>query len=286
MDAVLDTGGLFESLLRVAERDCQPSWFRPWLEAERNAKQLRYFNPTLVPGLLQTENYARAVLRFDDTKPEEEVERQVAARLERQEILVREHPPQVVAVIDESALRRTDAIMGEQLAHLLRMAELSHVHIHVIPTDAGLHVGLSGPLALARSADGGWVGHLENQLSGLVTDSEDEMATLLERWEGAVARDGRSPLAAARAAATALRLPTTSPTWLPSATARTRPTRCSLSPRRPGARSSSTPSSPELARHAHEAAPRASLFPAHAGVIPVGRSRLDVSGRGVQFGAP
>ncbi|TDC57210.1 XRE family transcriptional regulator [Micromonospora sp. KC207] len=184
MDEVLDTGGLFESLLRMAERDGQPSWFRPWLEAERNAKQLRYFNPTLVPGLLQTENYARTVLRFDDTKPEEDVERQVAARLERQEILVREHPPQVVAVIDESALRRTDATMGEQLAHLLRMAELPHVHLHAIPSYTGLHVGLSGPLALARSTDGGWVGHLENQLSGLVTDSEDEMATLLERWEG------------------------------------------------------------------------------------------------------
>ncbi|WP_431904867.1 helix-turn-helix domain-containing protein [Micromonospora carbonacea] len=184
MDEVLDTGGLFESLLRMAERDGQPSWFRPWLEAERNATQLRYFNPTLVPGLLQTENYARAVLRFDDTKPEAEVERQVAARLERQDILIREHPPQVIAVIDEAALRRTDAIMAEQLAHLLRMADLPHVHIHVIPAGAGLHVGLSGPLALARLADGSWVGHIDNQLGGSVVNGDEGVATLLTRWEG------------------------------------------------------------------------------------------------------
>ncbi|TWH66442.1 helix-turn-helix protein [Micromonospora olivasterospora] len=183
VDEVLKTGGLFTALLKMAERDREPSWFKPWLEAERAAKQLRYFNPTLVPGLLQTANYARAVLRFDDTRPEEEVEKQVASRLERQEILSRERPPQVIAVIDETALRRRDAIMAEQLAHLLRMAELPHIHIHVIPLDAGLHVGLSGPLALARSVDGGWVGHLENQLSGLVVDGEDGMATLLARWE-------------------------------------------------------------------------------------------------------
>ncbi len=183
-DEVLKTGGLLMALLKMAERDGEPSWFKPWLEAERAAKQLRYFNPTLVPGLLQTANYARAVLRFDDTRPEDEVEKQVTTRLERQEILTREHPPQVVAVIDESALRRRDAIMAEQLAHLLRLAELSHIHIHVIPLDAGLHVGLSGPLALARSAEGGWVGHLENQLDGPVVDREDEMATLLARWEG------------------------------------------------------------------------------------------------------
>ncbi|SCG48095.1 helix-turn-helix domain-containing protein [Micromonospora halophytica] len=182
-DEILETGGLFESLLRAAQRDGQPSWFKPWLEAERAARQLRYFNPNLIPGLLQTENYARAVLRFDDTRPEAEVEQQVAARLERQSILTRERPPQVVAVMDESALRRRDAIMGEQLAHLLRMAELPHVHIHVIPADAGLHVGLSGPLALAMLPDGGWVSHLENQLAGSVVDAEDAVATLQARWE-------------------------------------------------------------------------------------------------------
>lgn len=183
-DEILETGGLFESLLRSQQRDNLPAWFKPWLEAERAAIQLRNFDPMLIPGLLQTENYARAVLRFIDTTPEREVEQQVAARMERQEVLTRERPPQAVFVIDEGALRRTDAIMGEQLAHLQRMADLPHVHIHVIPADAGLHVGLSGPLALARLSDGTWIGHLDDQLGGAVVGSEDRVATLLARWEG------------------------------------------------------------------------------------------------------
>lgn len=182
-DEILETGGLFESLLRTAQQDGQPAWFMPWLKAERAARQLRCFHPTLVPGLLQTENYARAVLRFDDTRPEQEIEQQVAARLERQEILKRDRPPQLVAVIDESVLRRADAIMAEQLAHLLRMAELPHVHIQIIPASAGLHVGLDGPLLLARLPDGTWLGHLENHLGGDAIGTEEKLATMLARWE-------------------------------------------------------------------------------------------------------
>lgn len=136
-----------------------------------------------MPGLLQTENYARAVLRAEATRPEAEVEKLVANRLERQEILRREHPPLVVAVLDESALRRRDAIMAEQLAYLLRMAELPYVHPHLIPADAGPHVGLSGPLALARSADGAWIGSLPTQLADHIVGDEDGIATLPSRWE-------------------------------------------------------------------------------------------------------
>ncbi|MER7458459.1 helix-turn-helix transcriptional regulator [Micromonospora sp. NPDC126480] len=183
-DEILATGGLFESLLRSAQRDSLPTWFKPWLEAEREAQQLRYFNPLLIPGLFQTANYARAVFRLVDTRPEQEVEQHLAARLERQEILTREHPPQVVAVIDESVLRRADAIMAEQLAHLLRMAELPHVHIHVVPASAGLYIGLDGPLALAMLPDGTWVGLLDDHLGGTAVGTAERMATLLARWEG------------------------------------------------------------------------------------------------------
>ncbi|MDM4720500.1 helix-turn-helix transcriptional regulator [Micromonospora sp. WMMA1363] len=182
-DEILETGGLFESLLRSAQRDAQPEWFMPWAKAERAARHLRYVNPTLVPGLFQTENYARAVMRLHDTRPEAEVEEMVAARLARQEILTRERPPQVVAVIDESVLRRADAIMAEQLAHLLRMTELPHVHIHIVPATAGLHIGLCGPLALAMLSDGTWVGHLDTQLYGQAPETEEKVAKLLGIWE-------------------------------------------------------------------------------------------------------
>ncbi|MBO4164599.1 helix-turn-helix domain-containing protein [Micromonospora antibiotica] len=186
-DEVLETGGLFVSLLRAAQRDGQPSWFRPWLDAERVATQLRLFELALVPGLLQTENYARAVLRLNDTLSSQDVEERVASRLERQKILTREAAPQVVIVLDQAALTRLDeevaGIMAEQIAHIAALTELPNVHIHVIPSTTALHIGLSGPFALARSADGAWVGHLENQLGGVVVAQEDGVATLLARWE-------------------------------------------------------------------------------------------------------
>lgn len=186
-DEALDTGGLLMSLLNLAKRDGEPVWFRPWLEAERSAHQLRVFEPTLVPGLLQTENYARVILRGVDTLSDEEVEQRVATRMERQKILAGARPPQFVAVIDEAALRFTGdgvgGIMAQQIAHLIDCADRAHIHIHVIPAGTGLHVGLSGPFALARSADGGWVGHLENQLGGVVVDREEGVAALLTLWE-------------------------------------------------------------------------------------------------------
>ncbi|MBQ0894132.1 helix-turn-helix transcriptional regulator [Micromonospora sp. U56] len=183
-DRALTSGGLFE---RLVSKLGAPSWFLPWLDAERGATQLRYFEPNLVPGLLQTEAYARAVLRLDPRLTEDEVERRVIARVERQTILERESPPQLVVVVDEAAVRRTgdgcEKLMGEQLLKLVACAERPHISIHVIPPEVGLHAGLSGPLSLAHMADGSWVGHLESQLGGDVVDRPSELDTLFQRWE-------------------------------------------------------------------------------------------------------
>jgi transcriptional regulator with XRE-family HTH domain len=186
-DEVLDTGGLLIYLLGLAERDGEFSWFLPWLDAERAARQLRCFQPTLIPGLLQTESYARAVLRCDDTLSDAELERRLAARMERQQILFGDEPPQFIAVLDLAVLARTGEgfsdLMVEQLQHLVTCAERPNISVHIIPAESFLHVGLSGPFILARGSDGGWVGHLENQLGGVVVDSEEALATLLARWE-------------------------------------------------------------------------------------------------------
>lgn len=183
-DRAVRNGGLFE---RMAAELGTPSWFRPWLDAERGATQLRYFEPNLIPGLLQTEAYARAVLRLDPRLTDSEVERRVAARIERQEILVREAPPSVVVVTDESAIRRAgvggEKMMGEQLRHLVGCAERANINVHVVPADVGLHAGLSGPLSLAHMADGSWLGHLESQLGGEVVNRPVDLDTLFERWE-------------------------------------------------------------------------------------------------------
>jgi transcriptional regulator with XRE-family HTH domain len=186
-DDVFDTGGLFVALRELGRREREPVWFRPWLEAEREATQLRTFEPMMVPGLLQTADYARAVFRLDPTLTADRVEEMVAARLDRQAILDREDPPHLTAVIDETALRRFGADGGEvmvgQLRHLLACARRPHVNVHVLPQAAGLHAGLLGPFILGCSADGGWTAFLDNQIGGTVVDDVEGVATLLGRWE-------------------------------------------------------------------------------------------------------
>ncbi|MEH1055129.1 helix-turn-helix transcriptional regulator [Micromonospora sp. CPCC 206171] len=186
-DEVLGTGGLLTSLLKLAERDGQPSWLRPWLEAERQSQQLRCYQPSIIPGLLQTENYARAVIRTNDILSDDEVEKRLAVRMDRQAILLRTEAPQFVAVIEEVVLRRADegfrGLMTQQLAHLIECVDRPHISVHAIPAEVSVHVGLAGPFTLARTMDGGWVGHLENQLGGVVVDTDDDVAILLARWE-------------------------------------------------------------------------------------------------------
>ncbi|MFI7647137.1 Scr1 family TA system antitoxin-like transcriptional regulator [Micromonospora sp. NPDC049460] len=161
-------------------------WFRPWAELEQDATSIRSYEPLLVPGLLQSEGYARAVLGTGGLLSAAEVDQIVAGRLERQEILCREEPPQLVVVIDEVVLRRPvagRAVMAEQLAHLAAMAQREHVQIRVIPAEGPWHTGLAGPFVLARLRDGVEVAYLDNQLRGqMVTDGID-VASLGRRWE-------------------------------------------------------------------------------------------------------
>ncbi|GAB3854064.1 hypothetical protein GCM10029963_46440 [Micromonospora andamanensis] len=153
-DEVLNSDGLLLGLLRIAELHGQPHFLRPWLDAERNATQLRCYHPTLVPGLLQTEHYARAVIRADDMLSDDEVERRLAVRMDRQAILTRPDPPILIAVIEEATLRRADesfrGIMTQQIGHLLDCVKRGGVLIHVISAEVSVHVGLDGPFALAR----------------------------------------------------------------------------------------------------------------------------------------
>lgn len=133
-----------------------PSWFESWLEAEREAYTLRLWSPVLVPGLLQTAEYARALFLAagadGDTADE-----LVVIRMGRQDILDRPDPPQVVAVLDETVLHRligSPPVMADQLAHLADVSERPNVSVQVIPAQTGANAGLSGAFDLA-SGDGG-----------------------------------------------------------------------------------------------------------------------------------
>lgn len=145
--------GAFSELL-----DAAGDWqFRTYADAEQHASVIRMANPLLVPGLLQTEEYIRAV--HEAWRPVDgnvKIDVEVAARMERQSILDRELPPSLGLVIDESVLYRPvggPSVMREQLAHLLDMSERPRVSVQVLPTDVGAHVGLRGSFVILSFPD-------------------------------------------------------------------------------------------------------------------------------------
>ncbi|PSK99020.1 helix-turn-helix protein [Murinocardiopsis flavida] len=118
---------------------------------EVEASMIRTYQSQVVPGLLQTPEYSEAVFSGGGAYTSEEIKRHVDARLRRQQILNRRHPPHLWAVIDEAALRRElpDAeIMREQLQHLVNLATHHNIDIQVLPFSAGMHAGLAGSFLL------------------------------------------------------------------------------------------------------------------------------------------
>lgn len=142
------TGAGLDMLTELAQRarSGTPDWFMPYRQAEAEASILRCWSPLLVPGVLQTESYMRAVLSVEPYTAEQ-LDRLVAARLERQAVIGRAY---LTAVIDQHVIHRligSAAVMAEQCAHLAEMAERPDIAVHVIPE--GTNVGLWGAFDLA-----------------------------------------------------------------------------------------------------------------------------------------
>lgn len=167
-----------EELWPDAGRRGQPAWVRQWIDIEREAIGLRWYESAVIPGLLQTEAYARAVLASGPRAAEADDD--VDSRMRRQAaVFGRTRPPLAVFVVDEAALRRGPAgVMGAQLDHLIEMAE--RVMIHVVPFGAGLHPGQAGPFVIATTAEGEDVGYLDDQEAGRVTY---DVAALRAIWD-------------------------------------------------------------------------------------------------------
>ncbi|MFP8944151.1 helix-turn-helix domain-containing protein [Streptomyces fenghuangensis] len=162
------------------------AWFRQWARLERLAVSLATYECRLVPGLLQTEGYARAV--FDNSIPplsDEQMEAQVAARLDRQRV-IRERPNALFSfVMEEYIVRRRlggDEVAREQLDHILTVARLRNVSVQIMPTDTVCHAGLDGPLALLETRDGKRLAYSEGQESGRFIADPKEAATLHQRY--------------------------------------------------------------------------------------------------------
>ena len=134
--------------------DVLPSWFEAYLGLEAAATTIRSFETQFVNGLFQTADYARAVTRLGHkTVSAVEMERRVAVRLHRQDLLRRADPPAVWSVMDEAVLRRPiggPKVMRAQFQHLIEVAEVPHVTLQVVPFAAGGHAAESGSFTVLR----------------------------------------------------------------------------------------------------------------------------------------
>jgi hypothetical protein len=161
-------------------------WFRRWARLEKLAVSLCTYECRLVPGLLQSEGYARAA--FDNRIPplsDEQMEAQVVARLERQR-LIRERPNTSFSfVVEEHIVQRGlggDEVTHEQLGHILDFAELRNVSVQIMPIASVCHAGLDGPLALLETPDGKRLAYSEGQENGRLIIDAKEAATLHRRY--------------------------------------------------------------------------------------------------------
>jgi transcriptional regulator with XRE-family HTH domain len=134
-----------------------PTWFEDWLQAESEAQSLRIWSPTLIPGLLQTSEYARALLLAGQSDTSDDaIGAQVAARLERQAILDRADPPDLVVVLDEAVLHRligSPQVMHDALVQVAELSQRTYVVVQVVPASNGANAGLGGAFYIA-AADG------------------------------------------------------------------------------------------------------------------------------------
>jgi transcriptional regulator with XRE-family HTH domain len=135
-----------------AYRGLLPSTYSDFISLESQASVMRTLENSVVPGLLQTPEYAREVtLAAVDGAPDDKVDALVEVRLARQHVLRSNPPLRLSAVLDEAALRRTvggPAVMARQLEHLAEAAQLPHVRIQVLPFGVGAHVGVTGPFVI------------------------------------------------------------------------------------------------------------------------------------------
>ncbi|MFD5659938.1 helix-turn-helix domain-containing protein [Streptomyces hirsutus] len=186
-EEVLDAFGALRGAARhLSRRPGLASWFRQWARLEEEAVSLYTYECRLVPGLLQTEAYARTL--FVEQLPplgDEQIEAQWAARAERQRLL-RERPNTAFSFILEEHLflRRTGGVEATRglIEHVLELAELRNVEVQVMPVVREKHAGLHGPMRLLETSDNKWFAYCEGQESGQLTREPKVVSTLQMRY--------------------------------------------------------------------------------------------------------
>jgi transcriptional regulator with XRE-family HTH domain len=189
-DQVFATPGTFVRLQKFTRATPLPSWFRPWAEIESVAEQFRSWQPSFVDGLLQTPEYAHALLSVRIGEAGADIDQQVAARMERQAVLSRDDPPLLWVVMDEGVLRRPVGgreVMRVQTERLTEAAAQPNIVIQVIPAAAGAHDGLNGSFVIATFDDSSSAVYLETALTGMIIERSRDIAALTLIYEGLLA---------------------------------------------------------------------------------------------------
>lgn len=179
IDEVLGTGGFFERNCEAANKSRYPEHFAEAAEAEAQATAIRQYASLLIPGLLQTPAYARAVCRaYQPTAPEEKIEDLVTARMARTRLLDHPTEPLLWAVIDEAALRRATGgptVMAEVLRRIVDLGRRGRAIVQVLPFGSGAHAAMEGSIKLMDFEDAPPLVYFEGVGTGRL---EDDPATV------------------------------------------------------------------------------------------------------------
>ena len=163
-----------------------PDWFEEYVQYEADAVCLGMYENHVVPGLFQTEEYARAVFLNDYPRlDDEEIEERVAARMARQSLLSRTPRPMISAVIEEVMVHRWVGgreVMRGQVVRLVEIAEMRHVELQIMPTRRETHAGLAGPMYLVETRDQLRLAYSEVQKGSVLLSDPKEVSALNQRY--------------------------------------------------------------------------------------------------------
>ncbi|MFJ8824558.1 helix-turn-helix transcriptional regulator [Streptomyces sp. NPDC102467] len=202
LDELFDTrGSLKVAVAKIPAREKFPLFVADLVELEQQARAIQTYETQVVPGLLQTPEYMRAV--FDSSYPpieDETLEDWLAGRLERQAIWEREHPPWCNFIIEEVAFHRPVGdpdVMRAQVRRVVELGELQCMGIQIMPTLRRPHAGLSGPMVLVETVDHDSVAYLEDQCISALVEDADEVHSLQLKY-GMLRSQALSPDESAR----------------------------------------------------------------------------------------
>ena len=191
------TGSERDRLIELAEEQRKEDWLqqfgarvpeqvRTYVDHELRATAIQYFSMVMVPGILQTEGYARALIARNANVPPEELEARVQARLARRRIFNAERPPNYTFFIHEVVLwlaAGSNAVMSDQLHDLLRMSVRDRIGIRIIPRSSGVHAGMAGSFVLLSSGEYQPVVYLEGETTGTFLEKTETINAYRNVWK-------------------------------------------------------------------------------------------------------